>query len=294
MRIKRVLVVLKKSFTEYYRGVKNLPARFKESQRAHNLAKKKVIGTLRRYHIQFDTIQRDDLAIRLIKEYDLVIGVGGDGTLFDISHYTLKTPVLLVNSDLGRSMGLFSGADGDSFPWSLEAILQDRLPVTHLHRLKASINGIRIKELVLNDILFCHQIPAVMSKYILKVGKDQEHQKSSGVWISTASGSTAAICSAGGEILPIGSKAMQLFVREPYQWGMAPYRLTRCVTHLPTYLTSLMDKAAIYIDGARVVYRLSFGDRVKIEPGAPPIRILGYRPELRDALASRYISPPRV
>ena len=55
---------------------------------------------------------------------------------------------------------------------------------------------------VLNDILICHHNPGAMSRYYLTVGRVREEQRSSGVWIATAAGSSGGLHSAGGKVLP--------------------------------------------------------------------------------------------
>ena len=59
--------------------------------------------------------------------------------------------------------------------------------------------------------------PAAMTSYTLDIGSVSEPQRSSGLWIATAAGSTAAIRAAGGCILPLRSRKLQYLVRGAVQ-----------------------------------------------------------------------------
>src|SRR6185295_12301282 len=99
-----------------------------------------------------------------------------------------------------------------------------------IHRMSVAINGKPVREQAFNDVLIAHRNPAAMTRYRLTIGASQEDQRSSGVWISTAAGSTAGIRSAGGRRMPITAKRLQYLVREPYTWPQRRYRLGRGLT----------------------------------------------------------------
>ena len=78
---------------------------------------------------------------------------------------------------------------------------------------------------ILNDILVAHQCPAAMSRYRISVDGQCEEQYGSGVWISTAAGSTAGILSAGGRVMRPGSKRIQYMSRELFDRPDTAYSL---------------------------------------------------------------------
>ena len=59
--------------------------------------------------------------------------------------------------------------------------------------------------------------PAETTRYELQFNKKVEEHKSSGLWLSTAIGSTAAISAAGGQELAFDSQLSQYIVRELYK-----------------------------------------------------------------------------
>jgi NAD+ kinase len=209
---------------------------------------------------------------------DLVVSVGGDGTLLAASHNVADVPILGVNSAPNHSVGFFCAATRRNVFSYLSRALSGKLESLELSRMAVEIGSRHISNRVLNEALFCHPIPAATSRYILKTGKSREEHRSSGVWVGTAAGSTAAIRSAGGRVLPIGSRALQCVVREPYcDERKPPYKLSRFV--IPesgsVVIQNKMSDAAIFLDGPYQRAKVGLGDNVRFRTSAEPLRVLG-------------------
>jgi len=284
----KVLIVYKKSFLESHagdpKGISHLdPAdrdRLIRADAENRRALGEVTAHLARSGIDFDAVYRGSIAAR--RRYDLVLSLGGDGTFFAAARYLKDTPVLGINSDPANSLGLWTCADRTNFREPLERALAGSLKSTRIHRMSVSVNGKPLRELAFNDALIAHRNPAAMTRYRLTVGAAPEDQKSSGVWISTAAGSTAGIRSAGGRRMPISSKRLQYLVREPYTWPQRRYRLARGFTARLSLQTLTVD-LGLWIDGSRVRYDLGLGDRVDLQLG-PPLRLLCFDEERRRKL----------
>jgi len=276
----RVLVVYKQSFLEAHRGDSALrrlePAertRLLRADRDNKIALRDVMRTLRKAGAQATSVFRGKLAAS--PRFDLIVTVGGDGTFFMAAHRAHATPILGVNSAPRSSLGLFSAADRFTFPAKLKAALAGRLEATRLNRMKITVNGRPRPELALNDILIAHPSPASLSRVAFSVdGGRSEIQRSSGIWISTAAGSTAAIRAAGGRRMPIESRRLQYLVREPYEWPARP-RLERGYADERFDIRILMNEASLWIDGVRTRVDLELGDRVRISTAAEPAVVLG-------------------
>ncbi len=143
-----------------------------------------------------------------------------------------------------------------------------------LNRMRIVLNRRPVDLHVLNDVLITHRRPGGMSRYWLKVGRVQEEQRSSGLWIATAAGSTAAIRSAGGRVLPRASRSLQYRLRELYAPGRNRGRLKGGV--VPAGMTirigSLMKKGLICVDGEHVTLPFRYGDGLEIRPSPYPLR----------------------
>ena len=212
--------------------------------------------------------------------YDLVVSVGGDGTLLDVSHSVLDRPLLGINSSPELSVGNFCAATAAAFGDALDAWRRGELTATALTRLELVVNGEVVPTPVLNEVLLAHTVPAAVSRYVLTHGDVEEEQKSSGLWISTAAGSTAAIHSAGGDAMAPTDPRIQYLVREPYVWPGHHYRLLRGYVDGELELLSKMRTAAIYIDGYREQVDLTLGDRVRIRRHPNPLNLVGFRQQL--------------
>src|SRR5215471_6979195 len=204
---------------------------------------------------------------RQLASADLVVSVGGDGTLLCASHYVRGGMVIGVNSAPGDSVGHFCSANRENFAERLDAILDLKWRPVELARLQVTLEGKPLQELALNDVLVAHYSPAATTRYLIEVGDHFEEHRSSGVWISTAAGSTAGIGSAGGRRMPLRSRHIQFLVRELYYEPDREYELTRGFTPADSGLTvaSKMPDGRLFVDGARAQYLFPFGSRAHFE-----------------------------
>jgi NAD+ kinase len=209
--------------------------------------------------------------------FDLVVTVGGDGTLLHASHSVADTPVLAINSAPTTSVGFFCGARKGQVAEKLAAALRGKLRCAALTRMQVALNGQIVSARVLNDALYCHQSPAVTSPYIVEHGPVTEEHMSSGFWIGPAAGSTAAQRSAGGEVLPLSSKKLQFVVREPYTPHGGAYRLAHVIVKngTPVRVRSKSRRMRIFVDGPHELVRVDLGDVVDFVQSPEPLKLLG-------------------
>jgi NAD+ kinase len=215
--------------------------------------------------------------------YDLVVTVGGDGTLLSASHQIGPgVPLLGVNSAPEHSVGFFCAAKKGSVKAALRAALDGSLKRTQLSRMRVELNDACLHARVLNEALFCHASPAATSKYILRVHApdgvvEEEEQRSSGVWIGPAAGSTAAQRSAGGKILPLTSKKIQYVVREPYTPYGVPLKLTTGLAEETgkVEIRNKMRESKIFLDGHHIVHGSTIGDVIVMRRSEEPLTVLG-------------------
>jgi len=241
MKIRRVLVVFRKSLYQIYVKEHNdrtfkqaLRLRdstalvLRESHEAQTAALASIHRTL--HHLGIDAVYSWRARIRSTRHSDLVISVGGDGTLLDTSRRILDaTPLLGINSDPTRSVGALCCGQAEDLEERLDALASRRLRPRPTTRLRIRIDGQEVLGPILNDVLYAHCSPAGLTRFDLAILPAEDlgrahrdpipfqHFRGSGLWISTATGSSAAIHSAGGAILPAASKQLQFLVREPYR-----------------------------------------------------------------------------
>jgi NAD+ kinase len=208
--------------------------------------------------------------------YDLIITVGGDGTFLEAARHVKDVIVWGVNSDPVWSVGRFCSGNPQNFEALLDKILAGKAMVQKINRLSLSFSDDTQSMNVLNDILICHHNPAAMSRYYLTVGRIKEEQRSSGVWVSTAAGSSGGLRSAGGKVLSQEDKKFQYKPRELYYGKNTQYHLKGGILN-PTQkitLTSLMLEGVIFVDGSHVCLPFSFGTKIFVKRSANPLKII--------------------
>lgn len=237
---------------------------YRASLHSHRRSFAAVERILRGFGIPFDRLIRG----RAFGEdrYSLVISLGGDGTFLDAARYLKKVPIMGVNSAPGHSVGRFCPVNRSNLRVALNDFFGKRLTAKRIHRLNISLNGKTWKHPVLNDVLVCHAAPAAMSRYVLSIGKVREAQRSSGLWVSTAAGSTGALQSSSGRRLPLFSSRLEYQPRELFEGHGARYRLKGGVLSewMRVKVTSQMKEGRIYVDGAHVWLPFSYGSRLDV------------------------------
>ena len=302
MELKKVLVVYKRSTfdlysnEEYDPNVKKLinegniaVKSLRDSHNVHQMTVDTIIEVLSHKGIVLDVIFRGDL--KPIEGYDLVITTGGDGTILETSKYVKDTPILGVNSDPVGSVGFFTGANKDSFEKVIDAVLDSSINYLDINRIQIYLNDQKVKDLVLNDILITHSIPAATSRYIIRLNGKEESHRSSGLWISTSAGSTAAIRSAGGTPMPIESQQFQYLVREFYDRGSNKYSLLKGILDFNEsfQIISQMRLGRLYIDGPYFDHPFTIGDILTLQKSEYPLRLLGFDSSKRDNFLKSHV-----
>jgi NAD+ kinase len=217
------------------------------------------------------------------ENFDLVVTLGGDGTLLWASHLVGKQPMLAVNTAPRDSIGYFCGATKDNLEEALAAAIEGTLPATQLNRMQILLDGEVVSRRVLNDVLFCHECPAATTRYLIRFRDIEEDQRSSGVWVGPAAGSTAAQRSAGGAVLPLNSNVMQFVVREPYMPNGTRYRLTKGLMEPDEelFITSKIHGGRLYVDGPHLRRKVDLGSEIRLGRSPEPLTLLGFRAEDR-------------
>jgi NAD+ kinase len=288
VQVTRALVVYKKSYYELY-GYTQRAGRFAALQKHRET----IIEPMRLSHeenqralaavqaafeavgIPYDCLYRGELTS--VAGYDLVLSVGGDGTFLEVARYALDLPVLGVNSDPERSTAFFCAANRSTIRAHLEALLAGNVGEVRLARLQVTINDHPLPYYALNDLLVAHANPAAMTSYTLHLGTVSEPQRSSGLWIATAAGSTAAIRAAGGRILPLRSRKLQYLVRESYGGDRSRYRLLKGIVgpETPLEVISKTRRGRLFMDGPHLRFSLGLGAVLTVTTAATPLRVLG-------------------
>lgn len=212
--------------------------------------------------------------------FDLIVTLGGDGTLLWASHLVGKQPMLAINTAPRDSVGYFCAGTKENLEEVLSSAIEHALPETKLTRVQIELDGEVVSRRVLNDVLFCHECPAATTRYLIKYRDVEEDHKSSGIWIGPAAGSTAAQRSAGGRVLPPTSTQIQFVVREPYMPNGTRYRLVKGLMEDGERLvvTSKIHGGRLYVDGPHLRRKVALGSEIVVRRSSESLTVLGFRP----------------
>ena len=186
--ITEILVVYKKNFEKVH-------------DEALSSIRKILKNSKNEYHLNVYFVAREKVTRTDFESKQLVIVLGGDGTLTSISHNIDDTMLVMgVNSDpldqdKDGSFGFYMGSRISTFENDLSLTLEGKAIINELPRLQAEItsaSGNSIKsDPALNDLLIANTHQYAPSKYILKRDGVDVKQSSSGLLFSTFFGQGA-------------------------------------------------------------------------------------------------------
>ena len=210
-------------------------------------------------------------------DFDYIVTLGGDGTILSSSHEVTdkRTPILGIRSS-DESIGYLCALHHKNLkdlPTKLKNIDSESMMV---ERLSAEVtfqkNGSKVvTPPVLNDFLFANENPSSTTRYAISLNDHEELHKSSGIWIATPSGSTAAISTIGAVPQSIKDKDFQFKVRELYPKS-SQFKLGGSLFNPDTdkfTITNFNDKAILAIDGQHGCINLSIGDKISFKRAKP-------------------------
>ncbi|MFB6075897.1 MAG: NAD(+)/NADH kinase [Candidatus Aenigmatarchaeota archaeon] len=219
LKLGRVVITTKKTAYEHYREDNTLEG-MPEDERGeieeryidHFSTLERVKDCLENMGISYQ-IRKVPSNEDITQNVDLVISVGGDGTVLNTAHKLKGVPLLPVRAD-GKSHGALCTSNIDS----LESILEDvkggeeeRIKWTRLE-----FKGDNIEGRALNEIFIGRKYSTGVARYIISKGGLSEEHMNSGLVISTGAGSTGWYSNISGNYgsFPRNSRESRFIVRE--------------------------------------------------------------------------------
>ncbi len=212
---------------------------------------------------------KNTLSPNELKNTDLVIAIGGDGTALSASHFLKDIPLLAVNSAPNKSEGALTTLSIKELNKKLEEIKSGNYQIEKLERIEVYINNKLQNPLALNEVFTANKNAYKMSKYKIKIKQGDkiisERQKSSGVIFSTGTGSTAWFKSAGGEPFSPQEKFIKMLVREPFIGNLNKFQLIKAIINENDYIEIRpLTRMVLAIDSIRE-FKLTPINKVRIK-----------------------------
>lgn len=204
-----------------------------------------------------------------LEEQDLIIAVGGDGTGIKALHFVKNTPFLLMNADISASEGALAQCNRFNFEEKLKLFKEGKYGIEEWTRLKTTVDGKELPPAV-NEVFVGAKVSYLTSRYFI----NGEEHKSSGLIVSTGTGSTAWYSSCGGKPFPKNAKYGKFIVREPYQGTLKKSKLLDGQT--PVSVRSKMFDGIVAIDAIQE-FKVDRGASIEIDVSGSPARMVVFK-----------------
>lgn len=206
-------------------------------------------------------VARMEMASRAL---DLVVVLGGDGTLLSAARATAAVDVPLLGVNLG-SLGFLTEVPMQSLYPMLEAIAQGRAAIEHRSLMQVQLlrgDAVRGSYLVFNDAVVNKTAIARLNTYDLYIDKVfVSSYRADGMIVATPTGSTAYSLSAGGPVLMPTVEGLVITPVAPHSLTHRPLVVPDSV-EIEIVLRSEEELAYLSLDGQRGL-DLCDGDRVR-------------------------------
>ncbi len=213
----------------------------------------------------------------------LVIILGGDGYFSYVSHYIDDQLVIGVKADPKKSSAVLYELDVDDFINFYPMLLQGNFTIANWTRLRAVINAKPIKELSLSDIFVGARLSVDMSRYVIYYKGVQEEQKTSGILVSTGTGSTGwwkklnLTQQRRMGTFARTSRTARFVVRDEPSSRLSGYKIVsgKIKPDEVLKIRSLVDDGVVSPDSySSLMYPFPAGDTVEISISDNPLRVI--------------------
>lgn len=223
-------------------------------------------------HHNFPTCNINDLG----KYCDLVISIGGDGTLLHTARTLIDHDVALLGINLGR-LGFLVDISPDQMQQRLREIFNGNFLEEHRIMLVVSIESTNKPPRVnyaFNDVVVHKWEAARMIEVDTYIDERLLHtMRSDGLIVSTPTGSTAYALSGGGPIMDTDMDAMVIVPICPHSMSYRPYVFDgKCEVELKVRESSC-PHAQVSCDG-QINMGLEVGDVIRIKRHPKRVRLI--------------------
>ena len=237
------------------------------------------------YFSGLTVMARSDLAER---SPDLVLVLGGDGTLLSAARAVSKAGTLILGVNLGTLGFLTELPMADLYP-SLEAIEQGRYTVDSRSMLRGSLirgGATLATHVALNEVVVSKSAIARLNHFRLFVnGEFVSSYRADALIISTPTGSTAYSLGAGGPILNPDVDAFVIVPVSPHGLTHRPV-VVRDTVEIEIHVQTGKEEAYLSFDG-QVGMPARDGDIVRCVKAEHPARLVRFQKTFFEVLGTK-------
>lgn len=204
---------------------------------------------------------------------DLILVLGGDGTVLQAARETIHVHVPLIGVNLG-TLGFMTQIEMASFEPALDRLIEGdfRKESRMLLQGKATLHGGEVREgLALNDVVISRSGPLrVILLRIYVNGSFLHEYQADGMIVTTPTGSTGYNLSAGGPLVEPGAKLLMLTPICPHSLNQRSIILSsedEIEIEIPMGREGKEQTVMATLDGANSFF-MTTGDRIAIRKSA--------------------------
>jgi len=224
--------------------------------------------------------ERECKRTELSKFCDLVIVVGGDGSMLNVAKFVASDQVPVIGINRGR-LGFLTDILPDELEEGITAVLDGRYSVDSRFLLDVAARPQFAKNSkdqylgsALNDVVLHPGKAAQMIKFELYVdGKFVYSLDSDGLIVATPTGSTAYALSAGGPIMHPGLNAVVLVPMYPHSLGNRPIVVDGDSEIRIVVSPQEILEPQVSCDG-QVLYTATAGDEIIVRKKDVPLKLI--------------------
>ena len=214
----------------------------------------------------------------VVERADVILVLGGDGTLLSAAHTPKieKVPVLAIN--IG-TLGFLTDASLDELYPTLESLLTGDYRVEHRMMLEVVVNSQPqgtsekpFRAFALNDVVIRHYTRLIeLDAYI--DGELFIPYNADGLIIATPSGSTGYSLSCAGTIVEPRLEAILLTPIAPHSLTVRPF-IAHGEAEITVKMRAAYQSVDVFVDGQRETHSLTAGAVIKVEKAERTIQLI--------------------
>ena len=210
------------------------------------------------------------------QELDLLISLGGDGTLLRGARELGLRPTPILGVNIGR-VGFLTTAMPDSLEDALKAVVKGEYEIDERRVVVAEVTtsqGSRGEKHALNDIVIHHAgVSRVIHVRVAVDGEEVGQYSADGIIVATPTGSTAYSLSAGGPIIRPDVDALLITSISPHTLAVRPLVVPGSAIISVDLLEPVVGKVLVSYDGQETD-EIEPGDTVVIRRLETSVRLV--------------------
>lgn len=203
---------------------------------------------------------------------DLIISIGGDGTMLSCSRDLGYFGVPILGINLGN-LGFLTDIAPEEITSSLVKVVKGKYSKEKRSFLETTLPKVQMKLLALNEVVIHSGAVAKLIEYEVFIDNIFVYrQKADGLIVNSPTGSTAYALSGGGPIIHPNLKSITLLPMFPHSLNSRPL-IIKDDSEILIEVIGRNDKARLSVDSHNSV-NLKKGDRIKIKKSREDLTLI--------------------